>query len=194
MERNFQFKITLRGLKPDIYRTFIVKENISFLEFHNVIQIVMGWYNEHLFQFMGRESIITNPDFIDYGEVIDIHDFFLNDYFEDAGDQIQYEYDFGDTWIHDIVLEKIINGKENDDVPKCLTGKRNCPPENCGGVFGYEDLVKVMADENHPEFEEMVEWYGERFDPEFFDLDEVNDFLDDFMSDFPDSIVDVYLN
>jgi hypothetical protein len=194
MEKNYQFKITLRGIKPAIYRTFVVKENISFFEFHHVVQIVMGWFNEHFFQFTGQDAIITDPEFVDYGEVIDIQDFFLNEYFKDEGDKIQYEYDFGDTWIHDIVLEKITDGSDNDDVPKCLTGKRNCPPENCGGVFGYEDLVNVMSDVNHPEFEEMVEWYGERFDPEYFELDEVNTDLAEFMDDFPDSVIDIFLN
>lgn len=194
MERNFQFKISLKGITPPIFRTFVVKENISFFEFHHVIQIVMGWFNEHLYEFSNQSITIADPELVDIDEVIDVNDFLLNEYFEIQGDRIKYEYDFGDTWIHDIVLEKITDGGENDDVPKCLTGKRNCPPENCGGKYGYMNIVEIMSDENHPDFEEMVDLFGERFDPEYFDLDEINAFLDDFMNDFPDSIIDVYLN
>jgi hypothetical protein len=194
MERNFEFKIVLKGINPAIYRTFVVKEDITFFEFHHVIQIVMGWYNEHLYQFANQNIIIADPEMIDDVDIIDINDFLLNEYFENQGDKINYEYDFGDGWMHEIVLKKITEGKENDVVPICLSGKRNCPPENCGGIYGYMNLIEIMADENHPDYEEMVDWFGEHFDPEYFDIEEVNDYLEDFMNDFPDSIIDVYLN
>ncbi len=92
-------------------------------------------------------------------------------------DTLKYEYDFGDGWDHTIVLEKIVEVDDHQPIPVCIKGKRNCPPEDCGGVWGYEDLLEIISDPKHPEHEEMLEWLGVEFDPEYFNLEEINEQL-----------------
>ena len=89
-------------------------------------------------------------------------------------DKLIYEYDFGDSWEHELLVEKILPLEEGKRYPVCLTGKRACPPEDCGGIWGYASLLEAIRDPEHPEHEEMVDWVGGEFDPEAFDLDEVN--------------------
>ena len=85
-----------------------------------------------------------------------------------------YEYDFGDSWDHELLVEKVLPAEAEKRYPVCLTGKRACPPEDCGGIWGYASLLEAIRDPEHPEHDEMVEWVGDEFDPEAFDLDEVN--------------------
>ena len=92
----------------------------------------------------------------------------LSSYFSLNNKKAQYEYDFGNSWIHDILLEKIIPIEEGEKYPRCIDGKRACPPEDCGGVWGYEYFLEVINDPDHPEYEERLEWIGE-FDSEAFD-------------------------
>jgi hypothetical protein len=89
-------------------------------------------------------------------------------------DKLIYEYDFGDSWEHELLVEKILPLEAGKHYPICLTGKRACPPEDCGGIWGYASLLAAIRDPEHPEHDEMVEWGGDEFDPEAFDLDEVN--------------------
>jgi len=90
--------------------------------------------------------------------------------------KIIYEYDFGDGWEHEIVLEKIFNNR-NIDNPICLSGKRNCPPEDSGGPYGYMDLLEVISDPTNEDYKEMKSWIGEDFDPEYFDKEVINELL-----------------
>jgi hypothetical protein len=89
-------------------------------------------------------------------------------------DKLIYEYDFGDSWEHELLIEKILPPEAGKRYPVCLTGKRACPPEDCGGIWGYASFLEAIQDPQHPEHEEMVEWVGGKFNPEAFDLDEVN--------------------
>ena len=89
-------------------------------------------------------------------------------------DAFGYEYDFGDGWTHRIVLAKIIAGAGAAQLPVCTAGRGVCPPEDCGGPFGYRELVQTLADPNHPQHESMLEWVGGLIDPKEFDLDDVN--------------------
>ena len=95
----------------------------------------------------------------------------------EIGVKFHYEYDFGDSWTHLIQVEKILMPEPNTVYPVCIKGKRACPPEDCGGVWGYADLIEIMADPKHEQYEEMQEWLGDELDPEAFDLNEVNDAL-----------------
>jgi hypothetical protein len=88
--------------------------------------------------------------------------------------KLLYEYDFGDSWDHELLVEKRLPLAAGKRYPVCLTGKRACPPEDCGGVWGYASVLEAIRDPEHPEHEEMLEWVGGEFDPEAFDLDEVN--------------------
>jgi hypothetical protein len=85
-----------------------------------------------------------------------------------------YEYDFGDSWEHEVALEKILEKDPNLKTPVCLDGAMACPPEDCGGIRGYYDYLAALADPKHPEHEEIREWMGEKFDPAKFDLKKIN--------------------
>lgn len=91
--------------------------------------------------------------------------------------KLTYEYDFGDGWEHVIEVQKIVESNPGEAYPRCLAGKKACPPEDCGGVFGYYRMLEVAADPEHEEYDEIIEWLGEDFDPEAFDIDEVNEML-----------------
>ena len=101
----------------------------------------------------------------------------LNKLFCAEHDAILYEYDFGDGWEHKIVLEKIHPFEKDIPLPVCKKGKRSCPPEDCGGIWGYQDFLDIIQDSSHAEYEETMEWIGGEFDPESFDIEKVNSIL-----------------
>lgn len=173
-EKILQLKIVLQGTNPPVWRRVLIENFISFYQFHNIIQTVMGWENDHMFEFdQGNLSIgIPHEDF--RGEVQDAKKIKINEVLSEEGQKLPYIYDYGDSWKHVIVIEKILNKDDNSQkYPACIKGKRACPPEDCGGVWGYEEMVEALKDKNHPKYEHWFEWVGE-FDPEKFDLEEVN--------------------
>lgn len=176
-----QFRISLHGIKPTIWRQFTVPSTISFKKLHDVIQIVMGWENYHLFEFHYGPYEIGIPD----------DEFFMTDEFHwdarykklstatlNINDKFTYVYDFGDDWVHQLKIEKMEELTENNNRIQCISGKRASPPEDVGGPYGYELHLEALRDENHPEHESALEWRGP-FNPEDFDLDEVNAELND---------------
>lgn len=179
----YQLKITLVGSKPPIWRRFLVKSDTLFSDLHLIIQTTMGWTNSHLHQFIiGNDSF--QPDYEgmdDDGYSQPYTDKRLNDFLENENSKLVYEYDFGDSWNHEIVLEKILEEDKNIFYPVCTDGKNACPVEDCGGIWGYEDLVKVLKNKKHPEHEEMKEWLGleedEDFDPKEFNKEYINESL-----------------
>jgi hypothetical protein len=137
-----------------------------------VLQIVMGWTNSHLHQFKagGRYYGKPDPNFADMIEVVDERQVRLVQIAPHVKARFVYEYDFGDSWEHELVVEKILPPEKRVQYPRCIDGKRACPPDDVGGVWGYQEFLEAMRDPNHPEHEDMVEWIGGRFDPEAFDL------------------------
>jgi len=101
----------------------------------------------------------------------------LNKILKKPKERILYEYDFGDGWEHEILLAKIIDDDGKNQIPGCIAGKRNCPPDDCGGIWGYKNLLSIISDKNNDEYEEMMEWLGEKFDPEHFSMVEINKLL-----------------
>lgn len=170
----FQLKITLKGSKPPIWRRVLVKNSINLTELHKTIQRSMGWYNSHLHQFIVGHEYYGEPmpDF-DF-DVEDESKVLLKHVLNQPKKKIIYEYDFGDSWEHEVLLEKIIAEVADTQYPQCIKGKGACPPEDVGGVWGYAEFLETIKDKNHPEHEEMLEWVGGDFDPIEFDLDEVN--------------------
>lgn len=173
----YQLKITLQDSRPQITRKFLVPSTMTLDDLHTVIQIVMGWYDCHMHQFVinGEFYCPVNEDY-DW-ESKDESQYKVSHVLKQAKDEIVYEYDFGDGWLHDVVLEKILPYDNNVTLPICILGKRACPPENCGGVCGYKDILKIASNPKHPEYEDMMEWLPEGFDPEHFDLEETNEVL-----------------
>ena len=176
----FQFKITLCDIKPMIWRHVHVLSDSTFGDLHDVIQGSMGWDCSHLHEFAMRnpktgalDRIVSSEEVAEVGgDLIDQDIVTIDSYFSLDNKIANYTYDFGDNWEHEIALEKILDVADGVKYPVCIAGKRACPPEDCGGVWGYQNLVDILSDPQHEEYESMLEWCGE-FDAEEFDLKEV---------------------
>jgi hypothetical protein len=176
--KTLTFRITLEGIKPEIWRSFVVKDDISLSELHETIQTVMGWTNTHLYSFIIKKTEYTDEETVEdlgRGKVADsvsVRSLKLK-----KGETLEYIYDFGDDWIHKLKVESVSNPESGITYPVCLAGARSCPPEDCGGPYGYEDFLNILSDPNHEEYESMKEWAGPYFNPEEFDLALTNDLL-----------------
>lgn len=179
MEDIVQIKITLQDTKPVIWRRIQVKKNITFFELHNTIQIAMGWKNSHMFEFRGNGYSICLPDEM-YSEMSmgeEIHDVIetkLSSILKEVNQTLEYEYDFGDGWEHEILVEKFLPIDTSVRYPNCIDGGMNCPPEDCGGTHGFYYLMSVIKDKKHPEHNETIEWLDGGYNPNEFDLEETN--------------------
>ncbi|MBI5695295.1 MAG: plasmid pRiA4b ORF-3 family protein [Nitrospirae bacterium] len=176
----YQLNITLKGSKPPIWRRFAVNSEVKLSTLHVVIQEVMGWTDSHLHQFRQKDVYyVTEIDELDYNpfsgyEMLLEKKFKLSQVLVNPKDKIIYEYDFGDGWEHVLTLEKILEGDAKIKTPVCLDGARACPPEDCGGIYGYYDMLAILKDPDNPEYDDMKEWLGEGFDPDAFDVEEIN--------------------
>ena len=180
----YRLKITLAGSRPPIWRRVEVDGNISLGELHQVIQIAMGWTDSHLHQFIVDDIYYSTPYIGPEGwgvmmmeDVRNANEISLQQVAVEVGAQFVYEYDLGDSWEHVIRVEQIEEPEAGVFYPVCLTGKRACPPEDVGGVWGYEECLSALQNKNHPEHEMYSEWIEEIFDPEIFDLEECNRML-----------------
>lgn len=178
----YQLKITLVDSMPSIWRKVLVKDNIKLDQLHLVLQVAMGWEDYHLHQYkVGKKFIgIPDPDF--FMELIDESTISLKDIVSKPKDKFVYEYDFGDGWDHEVVLEEI-RPLDFSESPRVVAGRMACPPEDCGGIGGYYRYLEIISDPDHEDHEMMIEWNGEGFDPEEFSLELVNDELEDLMSE-----------
>lgn len=174
--RIYQIKITLDDTHPPIWRRVLIPDNITLLHLHYIIQTTMGWENAHLHDFIIDEQYYGDPEDDEYGTfgTIDEKKMKLNEVIPGEKFRFSYEYDFGDGWEHTLLVEKILESEEGVQYPLCIKGKRACPPEDIGGVWGYENFLEAMSSPDHPERDEYSEWYGGEFDPETFDIEEVN--------------------
>jgi len=206
----YHLRITLRDIKPAIWRRVAVPSDLTLGELHEIVQIAMGWCDCHLHQFMlndktlkkSREEIArmarhAEPDDIfeacrgirmyvpkltPFGEEtemegIDEDSVDLAEVFQNVKSKLIYQYDFGDGWEHTIEVQKVTEPKTGETYPLCVSGKRACPPEDCGGPWGYAELIEAIADPEHERHEELREWLDDEFDPDAFDIEEVNDIL-----------------
>jgi hypothetical protein len=178
----YQFKITLNDSKPAIWRRIVVPANYSFWDLHVAIQDSMGWLDYHLHEFeivnptTCEKVRIGLPD-EEYDEpdkiAIPDHKENISDYFNKNNCIARYEYDFGDSWIHTIKFEKILLAIPGEKYPKCIGGKMACPPEDCGGIPGYYNLLSILKNPKNEEYEDMINWLGGEFDPKLFDPESV---------------------
>ena len=176
----YQIYISLKGSKPKIWRRILTKPDITLFDFHKIVQTVMGWTNSHLHQFVkGRE--FYSPEDLDEGFELeadnDSKKVKLNFLLKTENDKIIYEYDFGDGWQHDIILEKILTAEKTLQIPSCIGGKGGCPPEDCGGIWGYEHIKEILSNPKHKQYKETMGWLGSEFNPDFFDMKETNKML-----------------
>ena len=179
-EKVYQLHISLKRSKPKIWRRFLVTEDTNLGKLHNIIQEVMGWDNYHLHEFTigGISYGEPNEDF-DYTDIKDESKVKLADLDLTEKQKIGYVYDFGDDWEHELKVEKILPFDPAVKYPKCLDGKLACPPEDCGGIWGYEEFVELSKkpeDDLDEDELERLEWIGD-YDSEHFSVDEVNTVL-----------------
>ncbi len=174
----FQFKITLKDIKPPIWRCIQVPSSFTFWDLHIAIQDAMGWLDCHLHEFRipditGKTLSFGIPD-----EEFD-DDFLpgwksrVSRFLNLERPVFEYVYDFGDNWRHKVELEKVLPVEPGKEYPRCLKGKRACPPEDCGGPWGYQDLLEILEDPQHEQHADMKSWVTSinegPFNPEEFD-------------------------
>jgi hypothetical protein len=178
-----QLKVALLDIKPAIWRRLLVPATIKLPKLHTVLQLSFGWTNSHLHAFRLEEDSYEaiyaddwSQDFSGPGQRHDEKKFRLCDLLHAPDDFLIYEYDFGDSWQHEILVEKILPGATTK-VVSCIAGARAGPPDDCGSIPGYENLVEAMADPEHPEREQLLEWLGRPYKPEAFSLVTLNKLL-----------------
>lgn len=175
----YVLKITLKRSKPPIWRRVAVPSDIKLSDLHDVIQTVMGWHNCHLHQFAARDGRRFGSSDPDFGleDVYDEQRYRLHDIAEGKGARFDYEYDFGDGWEHRIEVVKAGPPERDVAYPVCLAGKCACPPEDCGGIWGYYDMLKALEDPRHEMHQTYREWLSRDFDPDVFECQAVNGLL-----------------
>ena len=173
--KNYRLRITLMDIEPPIWREIIVPGTITLAKLHTILQISMGWENYHIYLFEAgrRQYGEGNAEWADFGQkVMNAKRTLLEEVAQRKGEILLYTYDMGDRWDHKIRVEEIADGKP--EKIRCLAGARSGPPEDCGGPYGYQELLEIIFDPKHPEHQERKEWLGDGFEPEAFDLQAVN--------------------
>src|SRR3990167_5782219 len=169
----YQIKVALGHTAPPVWRRIEVPADIKLDKLHRVMQAVMGWTDSHMHAFrVGMVQYGTSsrefPGMFRNERTVRL------DQLVGKGGKLIYEYDFGDGWEHELKIEKELTPEPGMRYPRCTARKRACPPDDCGGPWGYEHLLEVLRDPKHEEYDEMREWIGGDFDPEAFDLNEIN--------------------
>ncbi len=171
----YQLRVALIGIEPPIWRRVLVSGNCSLRTVHRVLQAAMGWTNSHLhiFTSVDHRAAVSDPRF-ELDGARDESRVKLRTFAPAIGDRFHYEYDLGDGWEHEVLVEDILAPQDARQAPCCLAGARACPPEDCGGIPGYFELVAAMKDRLHPERTRHIEWLGREYDAERFDQSQVN--------------------
>jgi hypothetical protein len=171
----YQLKVRLNGTRRPIWRRLLVPGEVRLAHLHTVLQVAMGWQDAHLHQFIVGGRIYGQPDFeweaqaaVDW--VGNENQVFLQAMVK-SGDTFIYEYDFGDGWQHEVVVGQVLPAEKGITYAVCLDGAGACPPEDVGGISGYEDFLRAVHDRAHPAGRK---WVGGRFDPDAFSPSDVN--------------------
>lgn len=169
MTHRYQLKVTLRGTKPPIWRRVVVPGDLTLQRLHRVLQDAMGWQDCHLHSFTIHGTDFGVPDRDGWGgpDFEPEKQYRLEDLVGEKA-RFSYTYDFGDSWVHGILVEKVTPG--DVPTPRCIAGARACPPEDCGGTWGYGELVEALADSSHERHAELAGWVPPGWMPERFDL------------------------
>ena len=171
----YTLDVRLRDISPPIWRAIEIAGSATLEDLHFAIQVAMGWTNSHLHQFVIGDASYGMVD-VDDADELDLEDegeFELQDLVK-HGESFLYEYDFGDSWEHDTKVEAVLDADDDKTYPACIAGERACPPEDCGGAWGYEELLAALADPDHDEHDQFLEWVGGEFDPARLDLTAIN--------------------
>lgn len=170
-----QIKVTLADIRPPIWRRLQVPADLTLDLLHLVIQAAMGWENYHMHVFSTPAGDHGQRDSeLGHGDERKVP---LYAVAPAAGDKIAYTYDFGDDWVHRIETEKILPKEPGTAYPHCVTGRRACPPEDCGGPRGYANFLEAITGPKHEQHEELLEWIDGPFDPHHLDIEDINKLL-----------------
>ncbi|WP_254774367.1 plasmid pRiA4b ORF-3 family protein [Marinobacter sp. AC-23] len=177
----YQIKVSLTGAQPPIWRRLLIEPGTTFQDLHRIIQVAMSWQASHLHLFQAEDGRLVGDlaeDFDGMMNFVDESTVPVSSLLAWEGQALKYEYDFGDSWEHEITLEKILPANSSEPVPQCIKAVRQCPPEDIGGLPGFYNFLEIMEDMAHPDHIAVREWLGgEWFDPEFVDLGEINEDL-----------------
>ena len=177
------FHIKLVGTDPLVTRTFKVSSEITMYELHHTTQVLMGWKNYHLYQFMVGNTVIADSrlwDEDEMGPITDVNEVSVGVVFTELGTTAVYEYDFGDGWMHHLELVDRSIHPTQEVLPLVISGENACPPEDCGGIHGYKELLEVLKNSKHPECRETKVWVGSKFNPTKFSTEVCNKELRNF--------------
>ncbi len=172
----YRLKVTLRHVEPPVWRRLEVPATLTLQKLHGVFQTAMGWADRHLYEFRATDAAYGIPDEDTPPDLRDARKAKLKDVAREGG-HLEYAYDFGDGWEHDVVVEGVTKADPATQYPICVGGERACPPDDCGGPYGYLELLEALKDPKHERHDEMREWVGGFFDPEGFDANAVNRLL-----------------
>ena len=177
----YQLKVTLLGTSPPIWRRLLVPPDLTLAQLHDVLQVAMGWQECHLHEFNagGRHFGRPNPEdrFMGMPPIENERRVRLSSVLGRVGAKAIYTYDFGDSWEHSIVLEKRLPAAPTMAYPICADGQLACPPEDCGGIPGFYELLDALRDPTHEQHEELRDWVGDDYDPDAFSTEAVNRIL-----------------
>lgn len=173
-ERLYLLKIRLLEIEPEIWRRFVVPATITLDRLHDVIQIIMGWTDCHLHQFIiGKNTFTEDPESKEEG--FEGGKYRLCDILKQKNNTLFYRYDLGDSWDHDLVIEdNNYSDLQLSSIIECLDGARACPPEDIGGALGYYEFCKAIEDVKHDEHQRYLKWRGEKYNSEEFNIEEIN--------------------
>ncbi len=171
-QKIYEVHISIEGSVPMIWRKLQVINTTSLLDFHKILQTSLGWTNTHLFEFDSGKKIYSGDE-----DLSSLENTQLCDVLKTENDKLIYNYDFGDFWEHIIFIEKIIDRVSDQFYPQCIDGENECPPEDCGGILRYKQMVKTIANPKNKDYKETIDWLREDFDPKYFNKDEINELL-----------------
>ena len=172
----YELKVTLMEIEPAIWRRFRVPSDMKLCCLHSALQVIVGWTDSHLHMF---EKDGINWGVVEWDETGDLElenedHVLIGDVLKAAGDTLRYTYDFGDDWVHEVVLEKILPTDPETKRPVCVAGERRAPPEDVGGPHGYAEFLEAVFDPKHEQFEQYRHWVGKPIHAEEFDVAAVN--------------------
>ena len=189
----YEIKVSIRDTHPPVWRRLQIPEGITFHELNAIIQLAFDWCGYHAYNFEVGATLHDMGMFIELPELDDGWGDYeaknskkekIDKYFKDYK-RMKYTYDFGDDWIHDIIIEKTIETDNKLTKPICIKAKMADLPEDCGGPYGYEELLDILSDKNNERYNEMKEWVDGGFtnwydDREYVDIEEINRRLEDY--------------
>jgi hypothetical protein len=171
----YLLRVSLAGTRPAIWRTVLVPDDYTLAHLHVILQTVMNWLDYHLHQFEINDKTYGRPDYDDEAEgLLDERGVTLREVLTAQEEPFWYAYDFGDGWRLELAVQEILRRDPKTLYPQCVDGSRSAPPEDVGGISGYERFLEAIADPSNEEHDEQIEWAGGAFDPEDFDLEYVN--------------------